>query len=533
MRLRPQPSTAIAGRQFDVAIIGGGINGVAIARECARAGRRTLLVEQNDFASGTTSRSTRIIHGGLRYLEHGEIGMVRESLRERQRLLRERPHLVRPMQFVLALPPSGRSSIEIRLGLWLYRRFAGDGNRRCADPERLLDRDGHDLRLFTYDDAQCEFPERLVAEWLADALENGATVRNHTQALAVELRDHQVCGLRLRDLLHEAEFRVETRCVINASGPWADSVCRSSGIEPQAPMIGGVRGSHIVLPRFPGAPDVAVYTEAQDGRPVFVIPWNGQVLVGSTEVHDSGDPSQAQPSADEIQYLLAAVRQLFPAAKQYEVTHAFAGIRPLPHAPGKNAGAITRRHFLHDHAADGAAGLISVIGGKLTTAAVLARACARKIGIDVAEPRATEAVERAGVSDALERFTRDIALIGGIPLEAASGIVSRHGPRARAMAEHMAADDRLRQPLVHGCDFLLAEVACAVRSEAAVTLADILLRRVPIALGADWSEAMATECAQRVGEVLGWSEATTRGELEAFEEERSTFLVRPSAHSAA
>jgi len=124
VRLRPQPRAPIEGRHFDVAVIGGGINGVAIARECARAGRRTLLVEQNDFASGTTSRSTRIIHGGLRYLEHGEIGLVRESLRERERLLRERAHLVRPMEFVLALPRGRRSAIEIRLGLWLYRRFA-------------------------------------------------------------------------------------------------------------------------------------------------------------------------------------------------------------------------------------------------------------------------------------------------------------------------------------------------------------------------------------------------------------------------
>src|SRR5690242_5596232 len=177
------------GESFDVAVVGGGINGVAIARECAKAGRRTLLVEQNDFAWGTTSRATRIIHGGLRYLEHGEIGLVRESLRERQRLLAERPHLVRPMQFVLALPAGRRSALEVRFGLWLYRKFAGGRlfDSRAEELEHLLDRNGdpRSLRLFTYDDAQCEFPERLVAEWLCDSLDAGAVVRNHTRAVDV------------------------------------------------------------------------------------------------------------------------------------------------------------------------------------------------------------------------------------------------------------------------------------------------------------------------------------------------------------
>lgn len=514
-------------------MIGGGINGVAIARECARAGRRVLLVEQNDFASGTTSRSTRIIHGGLRYLEHGEIGLVRESLRERQRLLRERPHLVRPLQFVLALPPGRRSTIEIRLGLWLYRKFAGNGKGRSADPERLLDREASDLRLFTYDDAQCEFPERLVAEWLADALEYGATVRNHTEALVVEIREGRVRGLRLRDLLCGTEYGVEASRVVNATGPWADAVCRSSGINTQAPMIGGVRGSHIVLPRLPGAPESAIYTEASDGRPVFVIPWNRQVLVGSTEVGDSGDPSRTRPSADEIEYLLAAMRRLFPAAAPFEPTHAFAGIRPLPHAPGKDAAAITRRHFLHDHADDGAAGLVSIIGGKLTTAAGVARECARTIGIHVEEPRSVEAADVERLEAGIERFTRDIALIAGVTAEEAAGLASRHGLRALAIAQQMSADDRLRQPLAEGSDFRLAEASYAVRREAAVTLADILLRRVPIALGADWCDAMGGQAAQRLGGLFGWDETTIRNERESFEEERSAFLVRPTARVTA
>jgi len=178
------------GQHFDVLEIGGGINGVAIARECARAGRRTLLVEQHDFASGTTSRSTRIIHGGLRYLEQGDFAQVRESLRERQKLVRQYPHMVHPLQFLLALDDhSRRSALAIRAGLWLYRRMGGshlplNGYAERSRLERLLDA-GRRFTVFSFEDAQCEFPERLVAEWLVEAVRAGCQARNHTQVLAV------------------------------------------------------------------------------------------------------------------------------------------------------------------------------------------------------------------------------------------------------------------------------------------------------------------------------------------------------------
>src|SRR3954471_18977717 len=192
----------LEGSHYDVAIIGGGINGVAIARECALAGRRVLLAEQHDFASGTTSRATRIIHGGLRYLEHGEISLVRESLRERERLLRERPHLVRPLEFILALGPGQqRSALAVRAGLWLYGKMAGSrprsrtsDNKNVRRLEALLDQ-GRRWALFAYDDAQCEFPERLVAEWLVEALQAGASARNHTRVLQVHVSNGHVSSI--------------------------------------------------------------------------------------------------------------------------------------------------------------------------------------------------------------------------------------------------------------------------------------------------------------------------------------------------
>src|SRR5882724_12781083 len=282
----------LEGERFQVIVIGGGINGMAIARECARAGRRTLVVEQHDFAAGTTSRATRIIDGGLRYLEQAEIGLVRESLVERRRLLQQHPHLVHPVHFLLALDQdSGRSALAVRAGLWLYRRLGGGRLRADSSHEdqhkleRLLD-SSRRWSVFGYEDAQCEFPERLVAEWLVEAMEAGAVTRNHTQVLAVDVRHRRVAGILLRDQISGKEERVEATWIINATGPWADRLCQRSRISTPHPMVGGIRGSHIVLPRFAGAPAAAVYTEAVDKRPIFVIPWNEQVLVGTTEVSD-------------------------------------------------------------------------------------------------------------------------------------------------------------------------------------------------------------------------------------------------------
>src|SRR5438094_5903023 len=320
----------LEGERFPIVVVGGGINGVAIARECARTGRRTLLVEQHDFASGTTSRSTRIIHGGLRYLEHAELGLVRESLREREHLLRERPHLVHPLHFLLALDEnSRRSALTVRMGIWLYRQMAdarvGIGSARDEERklERLLD-SGHRWSILNFEDAECEFPERLVAEWLVEAIEAGAVACNHTQVLAIDVRYGRVVGALLRDRLSGREERVETSWVINATGPWVDRICQRSQLKLKQPMVGGIRGSHIVLPRFAGAPEAAIYTEASDGRPIFVIPWNEQILLGTTEVPDTSDPAKTQPAPEEIEYLLKSLLHLFPRANIQRKTFATA-----------------------------------------------------------------------------------------------------------------------------------------------------------------------------------------------------------------
>ncbi len=539
MTLAVKPRPSLENQHFHVVVIGGGINGVAVARECARAGKRTLLVEQNDFASGVTSRSTRIIHGGLRYLEHGELDLVRESARERERLLCDRPHLVHPTRFLFLLnEKSQRSAMKVRAGLWLYQRISGKKTAQLSEMElmrveRSLDA-GHQWSIFNYEDAQCEFPERLVAEWVTEAADAGAVVRNHCEVLAVNVAGGRASGVLLRDRISGKDARVDASWIINCAGPWVDRVCARSAVRTPKPLVGGVRGSHIVLPRFSGAPSAALYTEAADGRPFFVLPWNEQILVGTTEVPDTSDPGKTAPSNEEIEYLLRALSQLFPKARisARDIKYAFAGVRPLPHSPGSEPSAVTRSHLLHDHTAEGAARLISVIGGKLTTAASLARECARKIGISVPEPKAIAMGPSASLDPTMDDEVREIAQAGSISLESARGMVEWHGKRSTDIARMALVSAELRAPVCPHTSHIVAEVVEAYRKEFAVTMGDVLLRRVPVALGPCWSESCSREAALRIGAVLGWDDQAIGSNLESFEMERTSFLRRPSSNTA-
>ncbi len=540
MTLAVKPRASIEGQHFQVVVIGGGINGVAVARECARAGKRTLLVEQNDFASGVTSRSTRIIHGGLRYLEHGELALVKESIREREFLLRERSHLVHPLQFVFLLNEhSQRSAMKVRSGLWLYQKFAGRKANKPSEMDftrvqRALD-SGHQWLMLNYEDAQCEFPERLVAEWMTEAAHAGAVVRNHCEVLAIDVGQGRVRGVLLRDRITGKDERIDAGWIFNCTGPWVDRICQRSTVRTGKPMVGGVRGSHIILPRFPGAPTMGLYSEAADGRPVFILPWNEQIMVGTTEVADTGDPAKTAPSAQEIEYLLRTATKLLPKAKisAHDIKYAFAGVRPLPSTAGDKPSSVTRRHFLHDHTDEGAARLISVIGGKLTTAASLARECARKVGLTVQEPTAISVGPGSSLDPMLDQEVTEIARAGSVSEETARGIMEWHGPRAMDIARMALVSAELRAPICPHTPHIVAEVIEAYRKEFAVSLGDALLRRVPVALGACWSESCSREAALRVGAVLGWDDHALGENLESFEMERTAFLQKPATSALA
>jgi len=259
-----------------------------------------------------------------------------------------------------------------------------------------------------------------------------------------------------------------------------------------------------------------------------VVPWNGQILVGTSEVADVNSADDPQPSISEIDYLFSSFVRLFPHSglSKADTRYAFAGIRPLPYAPGKKASAVTRKHVIHDHRDDGAAGLISIIGGKLTTAASLAREVARKLGVAAAETtiRFAAPAPQDGIESTMQQWSRLVADTASIPASSADAIVQCHGRRALAIAHAAQLDDRLRAPLCSHSHHIVAEAVEAVNYEYAVTLGDILLRRVPVCLGRCWSEKCSREAAGKIGAALGWDERRIPSELESLEQERRRFL---------
>ncbi|HEY1012385.1 MAG TPA: glycerol-3-phosphate dehydrogenase/oxidase, partial [Herpetosiphonaceae bacterium] len=359
--------------QWDLLIIGGGITGAGIAREAARRGWRALLVEQRDFAWGTSSRSSKLVHGGLRYLAAGEIGLTRDSVRERERLLAELPGLVTPLPFIIPAYAGKRLKRWVyQLGLTVYDGLAGQWRRHALDAGavRLLAPHVRDEELtggLQFADAQTD-DARLVLRVLGEAVAAGATALNYVAAAGLIREEGRVAGALLRDAETGAEREVRARVVINATGAWVDGLRGQVGAPARMRPL---RGSHLVFAawRFPLAQAVSIAHPA-DGRPVFALPWEGATIVGTTDI-DHDKPLDAEPaiSGDEAAYLLAAVAATFPALKlgADDIVSTWSGVRPVVNtgrAPSEES---------RDHALWNEQGLLTVTGGKLTTFRLIAR----------------------------------------------------------------------------------------------------------------------------------------------------------------
>ena len=362
--------------EFDVIVIGAGINGAGIARDAAMRGLSVLLVDKGDIGGGTSSWSTRLIHGGLRYLEHGEFGLVRESLREREILLKVAAHLVRPLPLLLPVYKHARRGLwTIRAGMIAYDALSLNKslpNHRMLSPTQTLreipalEPEGL-LGAAVYSDAQLEFPERLVLENVLSAVEHGATVITYARVDKLVVVNGKVCGIEFTNDRRDETRSARATIVINAAGPWVDQVLKSdNGNSPR--LIGGTKGSHIVVAPFAGAPHTAIYVEAEtDGRPFFIIPWNNRYLIGTTDIRYEGDLDHVHIESDEINYLLYEANRVIPSANltREQILFAYSGVRPLPFTTKRNAQTVTRRHFIRPHTESD--NLFSIVGGKLTT----------------------------------------------------------------------------------------------------------------------------------------------------------------------
>lgn len=521
--------------RYDLIVVGAGINGAGLARDATMRGLRTLLLDKDDVAAGTTATSTRLIHGGLRYLEYGEVGLVRESLREREVLLRIAPHLVAPLPLLIPIYAGDRRGpLLIRAGMVAYDALSFDkslpGHRMLSRDEAIarapgLARDG--LRgAALYYDAQVTFAERLAVENAVDARERGCEVRTHTEAIRLVVERGRAAGIEGIDRLTGKTFVAFAGVVVNAAGPWVDGLL---GGHERTRLIGGTKGSHVVVEPFAGAPADALYVEARrDGRPYFVVPWNGVYLIGTTDLRFDGNPDRVVADDAEIDYLLAETNRVLPDAKlaRDDIRYTQSGVRPLPWQPDGATGAITRRHIVRDHGANkGPRGLLSIVGGKLTTYRELAEiatdAAFRLLDRTPPAPRtAEEPLPGARGSD-------PASALAGLSEPTASRLRSVYGTRAIDVLALTDAEPSLFTPFDPVSGAIAAEIVWAIRREGARTLADILLRRTMVGLNPDAGLGAIAAAAEVARATLGWDAARADAEGAAYR--KTVERLRPGA----
>ncbi len=522
----------------DLVVIGAGVNGAAIARDAAHRGLRTLLVDAVDLCAGTSGASSRLVHGGLRYLEHFEFRLVRESLRERERLIHMAPHLVAPLGLLIPFyKHNQRPAWMLRAGMILYDVLSFDKTTprhsilSRADVARRypgVNQEGL-VGAALYYDAQALDAERLAVEQTLDAVSAGASVLTHHRAAHLTLRPAGGATVSLVDGITGESSTVEADAVIAAAGPWVDLVLdQVAGVEVPR-LMGGSKGSHITVKAFPGAPATGVHYEARsDGRAILVLPIEqGYVLIGSTDIFYDGDPGKAVCSDEEIDYLLTEVNQLIPAAhlRPEDVLHSYAGIRPLPFDPkAKSEAEVSRGH--HVVPITGAPGLFAVTGGKLTTHAALGRLAVDKVlkylakrpGAKASYPKS--AVERlplpGGRTGNWTAFAKAFGARPDVAPAVSARLLKLYGVRAERVVEVATADASLGGVIPGTGDVLAAEVAVALREEYARTLVDVMARRLLLTRRDDAGMSVAPAVAQVCAQVDGWDEARVEAELAGF-----------------
>ena len=548
---------ALAGSTFDLLVIGGGINGAGIARDAALRGLSVALVEQGDFASGTSSKSSKLIHGGLRYLENYEFGLVLEASRERDILRRHlAPHLVHPMPFVFPIfrgDPVGR--LRLTAGLWVYDGLAAFGNiarhrswgrRTTLRHEPQLRADGLHGAMHYYD---CWTDDaRLTLETVLAAVAAGAVACNYLGVAELRRDSGRLAGACVVDRLHGASFAIVARQVVNATGPWLDHIRRLDD-PAAAPVLRLTKGVHILLPRDRvGNAHAIVLRAPRDGRVMFAIPWDEQILVGTTDTDYEGMPEAVVAEADDVRYLLDAVNHYFPAARlaERDVIGAYAGLRPLVAPLGAMSPSETSRE---EEIFESSSGLLSLGGGKLTT---YRRVAERVVDRVVARLRVCDPERRFGPcrtavtplpgaavkipeGGGFGGFAKRVRASAPPALDDAvvRHLLDRYGTEAPEVMALLGADPHAAGRLLETLPYRRGEATRAAATEMAATVDDTLRRRVPIAFrDRAGGLAIAAEVAALMRAVLGWDAEETARALDAYREGIASERVRRGADAA-
>jgi glycerol-3-phosphate dehydrogenase len=534
-------------QKFDLAIIGGGIQGAATAREAALHGLKVALVEAGDFSSGTSSRSSKMIHGGLRYLEQYDFRLVHEARRERRLLLQLAPHLAQPVPFLLPIYKGDPySPFKIRLGLTVYDLMgnlgAADRHKMLSPAETLrrvpaLKSDG--LRAgAVYFDSETD-DARLTLENALDAADHGAVVCNYTsvRALAVSTgaKGPEVVSAEAEDLLTGRKHEISARFWVNAAGPWVDRVRALLPGFDGSETVRLTKGTHIILP--PVAGPFALFAAILPGKRIFVMPpWHGHALLGTTDTDYDGDPADVRPDRADAEYLLAALnRVLARPLSSGDVVGAFAGLRALAVEPGRSPSENTREYRLHQDL--WAPNFVSICGGKLTTARALGEKVAEfvmaRIG-HASQASSNHPSRRAPLPGGqtgpfpvyLNYAAWEAVRMFGVDYPVAERVVKTYGSRWRAALEGIRRDKSLGARLPGSPALLAVEVDFAIRQEMAMSVADFLLRRS----GLNWFAAGSLrDAAPAVADIfaprLGWTAERSAAEIKAFLQEAEKTLV--------
>jgi glycerol-3-phosphate dehydrogenase len=544
---RAESLAALGDREFDVLVVGGGITGCGIARDAALRGLRVALVEKHDFASGTSSRSSRLVHGGVRYLEHGRLHLVFESSAERRRLLRLAPHLVRPLAFTWPVYEGARIGLwKLAAGLTLYDAlalFRNVGRHRRLRPtdviaqEPELRRDGLRGGALYFDAATDD--ARLTLANALGASATGAVVANYAEVRSFVCGDAspRVTGAIVTDRLGTGNVQVRAHVVVNASGPWSDALRHleevAAGLPPSRSAASVVRGSigvHVAVPHARiGNRGAVTLLSPIDGRVMFVLPDGPHSVIGTTETPTTTSPDEVRATERDVAYLLESANGLFPNARlgPADVVTAWAGIRPLV-ASGASGdlGRASREHAI----SRGPAGVITITGGKLTTYRVMAADVVDEVERHFGRrPRRSPTAVAALPGGDLQSIEGEIAAAGLTAADDDIGrrLVHAYGSRWRTVWDGARGIPGGTARIVPGLPYIMGEMMYAVDHEFARTLGDLLIRRTRLAFEtSDHGLALAPAVADLVAPLLGWNAEMRAAELERLRREiRTIFAV--------
>jgi glycerol-3-phosphate dehydrogenase len=525
--------------QFDVVVCGGGITGAGIARDAALRGLRVALLEQRDFGSGTSSKSSKLVHGGFRYLQQAQFRLVFEGTNERAVQMRVAPHLVRPIPFLVPIYAGQRPGVRtIDAGLWLYDALAlfrvpkihrTHRGRAARELEPALRADGLRGVLEYYD---CLTDDaRLVLENILDARALGADVRSYTRVTEiVRERGGRVVAVRAVDALTGAESELATRTVVGAVGPWTDGFAPLLGIERATPWLRPTKGVHIVVDqaRLPISRAVTMFTK--DKRAIFCLPWIERTVIGTTDTDEAGDPSEVAASAEDVAYLCANANEFFPSAglTPDDVIATWAGLRPLIASEGGRASDVSREHQVFARSD----GVVLIAGGKLTTYRRMAKEVVDAVGELLTASNGRRAIAPCATrtralpgaqglarpdQDGVAALAGDLARASGVPARVATHLAQTYGQRARTVVARGIGEPALLARIDPDLPYVWAEVPHAAEAEIARTVEDVLVRRIPLCLRSrDQGLGVAERVAGMLAATLGWSAAESARQVDDF-----------------